>query len=187
MEFRDHIIRRSFGLLGYGDSDEIAWVCYEAESVVFPLWNLSGKLVGYQAYNWKSEKIRKSDNPKEQRYFTRLPKGSHAAYGLQLIPEGYLGPIFLVEGIWEAIFGFAHGIPCLATLGCDPKGLKGWVDTISNEVYTLSQPDLAGKKLRKFGKSGYIGLSGDLDDCLMDGGWSGVPKEIREILERWEL
>ena len=54
-----------------------------------------------------------------------------------------------------------------------------WINSIENPVVTLSQPDEAGKDLRKYGKNGYIDLDKDLDDCLRNGGWFGVPRSIK--------
>jgi len=54
-----------------------------------------------------------------------------------------------------------------------------WINSIANPVVALTQPDAAGKKMRKYGKNGYIELDGDLDDCLRNGGWFGVPDLIK--------
>lgn len=173
MTFEQHLLGRGLRpWMGYGK-----WVCNESEIITFPLWNLSGQLIGYQAYNWRGDKnLRKGYNPREQKYFTRLPKGSDGVFGLDLIPEGYQGPIYLVEGVWEALAGHNHGLKCLAVLGCNPKSMKKWLDTIPNDVIVLAQPDSAGQKLKKFAKSRSIQLSGDLDDVLHIEGLKGIPE-----------
>lgn len=178
MDFIKHIQSRSLGLLGFDTDEGFGYVDYEEEVVTFPLYNLSGQMLGYQAYRWDKDKVRNNPNPRMQRYFTRLPKETLAVYGLHLLPEGYLGPIFLVEGVWEAIVGYFFDVPCLAVLGSDPKGLMNWVHSISNPVIALVQPDSAGQKLKKYGKNGYIQLEGDLDDIFTKRGGFGVPEEL---------
>lgn len=178
-EFEEHLTYRSFGMIGHGmDDKEFAWVNFSTEVVTFPLWNLSGELLGYQEYKWNKPKTR-GNHPKDQKYFTYLPKETIGLYGLQLLPEGYKGTIYLVEGIWEVIMGWAYNIPCIAMLGSDNKQAMNWVKSLPNKVRPLCQPDKAGKKLAKFGEPIY--LEGDLDDCLHNGGWYGVPwEEIEE-------
>ena len=178
MDFIEHIQDRSFGLLGFDTDEEFGGVDYDEEVVTFPLYNLSGQMLGYQTYRWNKSKASNKVDPRMQRYFTRLPREALAVYGLHLLPEGYLGPIFLVEGVWEAIVGYFFGVPCVAVLGSDPKGLMNWVHSIANPVVALVQPDSAGQKLKKYGKNGYIQLEGDLDDLFKNGGWLGVPEEL---------
>lgn len=185
-EFTDHISDRSFGLLGEEGEDSLSWVDYKEEVVTFPLWNLSGQMVGYQQYNWRMPKSR-GNNPKEQKYYTHLPKGTIGVYGLDLLEEGYLGTIFLVEGIWEAFMGMCFGIPCIAVLGVGRKGVskqtKLWLDTLPNVIVPLCQADEAGKGLAKIRPRHAITLSQDLDDCLRNSGWWGIPREVGDWVE----
>ena len=64
----------------------------------FPLWNLSGQLVGY---------------------FTYLPKSTNTAWGLELLnPEKpYL---LVVEGVFDAVKLHNLGVNALAVLANDP-------------------------------------------------------------------
>lgn len=179
MTFLEHIQDRGWCMLGFDDDPKsIGYVDYENEVVTFPLWNLSGQFSGTQIYRWDKSKDAQR-NPHDQKYFTYAPRGNISVYGLQLLPDSYLGPIYLVEGIWEVIAGCFFGIPCVAALGRNPKHLMNWINSIPNPVVTLSQPDEAGKDLRKYGKNGYIDLDKDLDDCLRNGGWFGVPDLIK--------
>ena len=181
MTFLKHIQTRSFGILGFDQDEGVAWVDYEGEVVTFPLWNLSGQLVGYQKYSWDKPKSNKV-NPIDQKYFTRLPKGTLGFYGLDLLPLGYLGPIYLVEGIWEALVGWFFGIPCIAILGVVKKGVDSskltWLNTLPNEIIPLCQNDDAGRCLAKVNPKKAIFLEGDLDDLLLDGGWFNMPEEM---------
>ena len=187
MDFLEHIRDRSFGLLGSQQDESIAWVDYLEEVVTFPLWNLSGQLIGYQQYNWDKPKNRQN-NSKGQKYFTYLPKGSIGVYGLDLLPQGYSGPICLVEGIWEAIIGHCFGIPCLAVLGVSSRGTDkqtmNWLNSLPNEIIPLCQDDKAGVALSKCNLSKAIFLKGDLDDLLLEGGgWMAIPQELITLLD----
>jgi len=153
----------------------LGWIGLEEEVVTFNLWNLSGGLVGYQEYKWSKPKTR-GNHPRDQKYFTYLPKETIGVYGLHLVPEGYLGVLYLVEGIWEAIAGWSEGYPCIAVLGCNPKSYKNWLNCLPNKIVPLCQPDEAGKKLASFGNAIYLG--GDLDDCLIKYGRCGLPEEL---------
>lgn len=51
-------------------------------SATFPLFDFSGKLKGYQLYNPEAPK--KTDNPKEAKYFTRANGNNQLVWGLEL-------------------------------------------------------------------------------------------------------
>jgi len=181
MSFENHIYERSYSLLE-GDFPDglIAFVDYDQEIVTFPLWNLSGQWVGYQTYRWDKEKVRQGD-PREMRYFTYLPKQALGVYGLQYLRDGYTGPICLVEGIWVAIVGVAHGLPCVAVLGNNPKQLRNWLYSLPNKIIPLCQPDDAGRKLANMAPNNAIMLDGDLDDVLISKGLAMAMKIREEV------
>jgi hypothetical protein len=153
------------------ERDGSAWIDKENEVVTFPLWNLSGQLVGYQKYRWDKPKAN-SNNPLEQRYFTRLARGVIGIYGLQNLPVGYLGPIYIVEGVWEAIVGDSYGITCVAILGVNKAGVSksvlGWINSLPNDIIPLCQADKAGQCLSKINPNRAIYLQKDLDDLIIE-------------------
>lgn len=176
MTFLEHLDDRSFGI-GMQANGEFYYVDVVSEVITFPIWNLSGQMLGYQEYKWLKPKTH-GNHPRDQKYYTYLSKNTLGVYGLNLLPKNYLGTIYLVEGVWEVVYGYAFGIPCIAVLGNNPKQLKNWIDSIPNKVAALCQPDKAGKKLANIRKQPPIYLEGDLDDCLRKDGWWGVPDEI---------
>ena len=86
--------------------------------VTFLIWNLSGELVGYQRYNPLTED-KKTNNPKEARYFTRVRKGRYAPYGLEQYTQDE--PLYIVEGVFD-LFSMrkAGATNVLAVLGSKP-------------------------------------------------------------------
>ena len=65
----------------------------------FPLWNLSGQLVGYQQYRPFADKKAKND-PREGRYFTRLSRDRVGVWGLE--SWQFSDVLFLCEGVFDA-------------------------------------------------------------------------------------
>ncbi len=64
MDLRQHLADRYF------DTNlHPAWFDRAGEVVTFPMWNLSGELVGYQTYRPNGDK-KKFNNPHEGRYYT---------------------------------------------------------------------------------------------------------------------
>lgn len=93
------------------------WTALETQEVLFPLWMPgSGRLVGYQKYNWREAKTRSNAG----KYFTWIIK--------EYKPLGIWGweyanisePIFIVEGIWDAISIINCGYSALAILTATP-------------------------------------------------------------------
>lgn len=123
------------------------------EVVVFPLWNLSHQMVGYQQYRPTGTKAGRGD-PKRAKYFTwvRKERGKPAvtAWGLDHL-RLCKGPIFLVEGVFKACRFHNHGLNALATLSNDPKFLKGWLESLGYEVRPICDGDAPGRKLAKYG------------------------------------
>ena len=60
------------------------WLNEENRVATFPLYNLSGLMVGYQMYRPGASKERKND-PREGRYFTRKSEGTLAVWGLTTV------------------------------------------------------------------------------------------------------
>jgi hypothetical protein len=122
------------------------------ELVTFPLWNVSGQMVGYQQYNPNGSKQERR-NPKECKYFTYISEGkNNTAWGLDVLnPNQRL--VVLVEGIFKACRFHNHGINALAVLGNNPKHLYSWLHSMGYYLFAICDGDEAGRKLAKFGHS----------------------------------
>jgi len=120
------------------------------DAVVFPLWNLSGQLLGYQQYRPFAETKQNHLKPSEARYFTYLPTSKVTAYGLESL--NYDDPLlFVVEGVFDAVRFHNMGLNCLAVLSCDPKHLKEWLRLLPFYKVAVCDGDKAGLKLAKYG------------------------------------
>lgn len=123
----------------------------------FPLWNLSGQLVGYQTYRPNSEKnVKKFSKDKHMyaRYYTYVGKVngvSHIAiFGIgKLDPKNGLN-CYLAEGVFDAVVLHNLGLNCLAILGVGDKPnlkLKSLLFTMNYNFIAICQGDKAGLKL----------------------------------------
>jgi hypothetical protein len=92
------------------------WIDENSKVATFPLWNLSGQLVGYQQYRPGASKERKND-PRDGRYFTRLKDSKIGVWGL----ESYhlSNTLFITEGIFDAARISYFGYAAVATLSND--------------------------------------------------------------------
>lgn len=123
------------------------------ESVTFPLWNLSGQMVGYQVYQPDKPKCHHGP-PRDQRYYTYVSRyggGQPAAavWGLETWRPSK--PLFLCEGVFDACRLHNAGISAIAVLGADPVHLKSWLGSLPNAKVAVVQGDAAGRKLAKYG------------------------------------
>lgn len=160
--FREHLDKRRMGV-------DVGWVDYFDEVVTFPLWNLSGQLLGYQQYRWDMPK--KGNKPYMNKYFTYLPKGTLAVFGLEYIPENYRGDVIVVEGIWEAVALMSIGKTAIAVLGNNPKPLRQWLSIMPWNVIPYCQPDKAGKKLANLYPENAVFFDKDLDEIIEEGSY----------------
>jgi len=136
---------------------------------VFLLYNLSGKLIGYQNYNPNGKKSinysksKLKDMSTEEmfslmKYFTYVSEmdKTHqiAVWGLETleITSKYL---FITEGIFDIIKIHNQGFAGIAVLGNDPIKLKGWLSLLPQKKIVIYDNDKAGKELRKLGNWSY--------------------------------
>jgi hypothetical protein len=123
----------------------------EASKVAtFPLWNLSGQMVGFQQYRPEAPKTG-LEKRNEQRYFTILSKGFGRTSALSCFGVDLLNPssrvIFLAEGIFDVSPLHQKGANALAVLANNPKPLKGWLRSLGYHLVSLCEGDKAGLKL----------------------------------------
>ena len=127
----------------------------EDRSATFLLFNLSGKLVGYQVYKPDKDKTRSND-PRDGRYFSYASKEDKTNY---LSPFGLESLdlrddiLFVTEGIFKAIALHNVGYPAIATLTNNPKGLKNFLYILSKtrRIIVLGDNDEGGSATRSMG------------------------------------
>lgn len=130
------------------------WIDESNKRVTFPLWNLSGQLIGYQQYAPNKKRVSGGKNKEEQKYFTYVTKIDRrvelAVWGLETL-NPKLRTIYLVEGIFKACRLHNYGLNSLALLGNNPLHLKTWLHTLGYKLIALCDGDIAGQELTKFG------------------------------------
>ena len=148
------------------------WTNEDEIMAVFPLWNLSGQMVGYQQYRPTADKEKKN-NPLFGRYFTRVKEGKVGVWGLE--SWNFSDTLFLTEGVFDACRLTSKGYSAIATCGndCAPT-TRSWVSIVRSirKVVAVCDSDAAGRKLAKFGNQshfveGYNDL-GDAADFYVD-------------------
>ncbi|ODS23601.1 hypothetical protein AB835_08290 [Candidatus Endobugula sertula] len=122
----------------------------ENDIVTFPLWNLSGQMVGFQQYRRGAPKACHG-KPSEQKYFTLLSKagGRHSmlsCFGLDLLGS-HSKVVFLGEGVLDISPLHLRKANALAVLMNDPKPLKRWLRSWGYHLVALCEGDKAGRKL----------------------------------------
>ena len=127
-------------------------LCVGESVTVFPLWNLSGQMVGYQQYRPNGSKCERR-NPKLGKYFTRISKSALTAWGLDSLDQSDRR-IYLLEGVFKACRFHNLGMNALATLSNNPVHLTGWLRSLGYELYSVCDGDVAGSKLMKYGDKG---------------------------------
>jgi len=168
--FKLHLDKRGL------NSDIKCWIDQENEIVTFPLWSPSGNLVGYQRYTWHNEKLRSN----EGRYFTWIGETyrPYAVWGWEYYNRP--GPLFIAEGIWDAIRVVNAGYSCFATMTATPhKTFKNWLSLVTGNRERIALCDNdennAGLSLAKLGHFWYIVPGHDLNDL--------TPVEVKSFLE----
>lgn len=134
----------------------------ENDVAYFPLFNLSGKFIGYQRYNPKGYKGTgsfKMDNDlkKYHTYVTKEnpDKNVHyvAVYGLHTLDKRRY--VFMVEGVFDAVKLIRLNEPVIAVLANDPKKLKNFFFALQKKVIAILDNDSAGNKLKKLADKHY--------------------------------
>lgn len=144
---KQHLLNRDFIL----DDPYFPALIYD-NMVSFPLYNLSGKLVGFQHYNplgykgtnsckveikkYETEVTRENDNPKVRQL---------AVYGLHTLDERSF--VFIVEGVFDAVKLMRLRYPVLAVLTNDPKPLRNFFFLLPKKIIVIADSDLRGREL----------------------------------------
>ena len=148
-------------------------VSEEEQTVVLPLFNLSGRMVGYQQYTPGNPKCH-LDDPRLARYFTWVTKpvasknAELAVWGLETVTwtDKWL---FLTEGVFDACRLHWHGLPAVAVLSNNPVHLRSWLTALNQRKVACVQGDAAGKKLGSYGDLAVFLPEGkDVGDLTVD-------------------
>jgi hypothetical protein len=140
-----------------------AWVDEEEQVVTFPLWNLSGQMVGYQQYRPGASKMAQN-NPKEGRYFTLRKQPTVAVWGLESF-HIRSDVLFVTEGVFDAARLTERGLPAVAVLSNNPSmDVFNWLHSLGRKVVVVHDNDKAGLKLAKFGHAAVTTGEKDLGD-----------------------
>lgn len=143
-----------------------AWIDEVNIVATFPLWNLSGKMVGYQQYRPNKDKHRDND-PKMSRYYTYKKERALAVWGME---SWYLtNTLYITEGVFDAARLTAKGVSAIATLSNDlDDTTREWLYIVkaTRRVVTICDNDAAGRKLAKFGHNSHtVELYKDLGEA----------------------
>ncbi|MGR5367115.1 hypothetical protein [Photobacterium damselae] len=172
IEFLKHLEERGF------QSDTFAWVDFETEIVVFPIYTIDGRLVGYENYNWRvtDKTIRNKPNG---RYFKFITDPENAAWGFYHIVD-FTKPLYVVEGVWDAERVRATGRNCIAVMQNNPKRLASLFKKLESITVAICDGDGAGRELAKNTDLGLF-----LDDGLDP---NDLPvEELERVLSYFEL
>ena len=155
----------------------------QSGDVYFFLYNLSGKMVGYQKYNAEYEKTGQSNlsDPRMAKYFTWVTEeGRGKAIGVWGLESTDFQDdfLFVTEGIFDDARIHEAGYPAIATLCNNPSdSLKSWLATLPQKKIVIYDNDVAGKKLKKVGDYSFTVPHGkDMNDLK--------PKEAKIFLDR---
>lgn len=145
MDLKTHLLERHLDLELHRP-----WLDTTEGVATFPLWNLSGQMVGYQQYRPGASKKYQND-PKSGRYFTFRKPPTVAVWGVESL---HLTPnlVFLTEGVFDACRLTQRGFSAVAALSNDPTtDLRNWLSCLNRTVVAVVDNDRAGAKLAKFG------------------------------------
>lgn len=139
----DHLRSRGVDL----DRTRVVWDEATGNSYFF-MYNLSGRLVGYQKYNPNYPKVHK--NRPGERYFTDMFQESGkqvAVWGLETYRFD-LPYVFVVEGIFDAVPLHNLGEPALANLGSSlSREEVKWYRSLPQRKIVVPDNDKAGEEL----------------------------------------
>lgn len=158
--FREHLKQRGWTPILH------SWVDWTSEIVTFPLYSTSGKMIGYQRYDWKAEKTRDNGKPRYFTYISEAYKGCYV-YGLENI-FGH-GALFVTEGIFDSIRVSLNWFDCLATLTATPtKQTIQWLKMFAVNRPLIAIADEDGKLGRGWADKQYVPPAHDISDMEHD-------------------
>lgn len=155
MTVHNHLLSRHLDM-----SLHRVWVAEELGCATFPLYNLSGQLLGYQRYRPSASKALNND-PREGRYYTRLVRGDLGVWGLE--SWNLSETLFLTEGLFDAARLTARGYSAVAVFSNEPsRSAREWLYAAcsNRRLVAVCDNDEAGRKLAKFGHTHHVMADG---------------------------
>ena len=121
----------------------------EDEVATFLLYTLTGKLVGFQQYRPGKEKnvskareqFGKDIDLRQLRYYTSVRDKEQCFFGFEQLDWRH-GPIFVVEGIFDAIRLHNIGTNAIAVFGTNPIYLPTYCRAFGHEFIAVCDGDL---------------------------------------------
>lgn len=157
INIKDHLRSRGVDL----DSTKV-YVDEESNTASFPLYDPSGKMIGYQRYNpnttIKHNQGGKYD-PEELRYFSYVsePYKKVAMWNWEDVVSRNEPFVFVAEGIFDAMKIKNMGLPVLAVLGASKaKDLRNQMFLLGKKIIAILDNDKAGNDLKKISHSSYV-------------------------------
>ena len=143
------------------------WVDEEVGVVTFPIWNLSGNMIGYIKHNPLGTKANGSNTPETSKYYVIAKKDTPTFWGLESF---YLSnTLFITEGIFDATRLTKLGYSAVACLSNDMHlQSRKWLQLVRQfrPVVAICDNDKAGRKLAKYGHTYHVVTDGgDLGDA----------------------
>ena len=146
----------------------------EGEGVAtFPVWNLSGQLVGYQMYRPSASKEKVND-PRYGRYFTRVKEGKVGVWGLE--SWNLSNTLYVTEGVFDACRLTDRGYSAVSVFGnsvSDSTARWFWTVRKYRRVVCVCDGDSAGQRLSRLGShtvtvEGYKDLGEASEEYVQD-------------------
>lgn len=146
----DHLCER-----GLKPWHQLLGLDHDSETIHFPLYGPDFRLVGYQRYFWKGTKKSNSNSLGDAaKYFTWITP-AYRPYGIYGIDNCYgYGPLYITEGIWDALAITNCWRDCVAMLSATPaRELREWIQLLfgNRTIVAVCDRDGAGSKLARIG------------------------------------
>lgn len=159
MKMSEHLEQRHF------DTDlHKVWIDEKERCATFPLWNLSGQMVGYQRYRPEGTKTKRRDW--SSKYYPIITPEMFAIWGLE---SWHLSnTLFITEGVFNASHVTYYGHSAIAVLSCSLSAAqKNWLWTIrkTRPVVAICDNDDSGLMLARYGHEFHVVPEGDLGDA----------------------
>lgn len=145
------------------------WIDEKNFVATFPIMHLNGRMAGYQAYRPDASKEKKNDE--KSRYYTYMPRGTYAPYGMSTLEWKSTEPIILVEGIFDAVKFQSLGAQCLAALSNNPKPIRAFLKATGKNVVVIADSGAGGASLLKYASRKewtYVCENGDPGDLSLE-------------------
>lgn len=140
MNLVKHLLSRNYDPSRY----QTTWFDHDENIVVFPVYDLSGRLVGYQQYR-PNVTAKRLNHPKDARYFTYLPREVFGCWGYQTAQHSPF--VFVQEGVFDASPLHMLNMPAVTLLGATNRHVLHNLKLQGKKTLCLADNDKAGLAL----------------------------------------